>query len=152
MSGRRVLCDATGQASVEAVALLPLLAVVCAAVLAVFAAGAASEAADAAAHSAAVALLEGGDPKAAAREALEDWPRRATDVAVRSGIVTVTVRPRVPIAPLARVLEARTTTDTATAPQAPSRPPATAPAAARPEPRGGDGRSARPASPGGVRR
>ena len=132
------MSGASGQASVEAVTLLPLLAVVVAAVLAVFAAGAASEAADAAAHSAAVALLQGGDPKAAARETLDDCPRRATRVDVQGARVTVTVRPRVPIPFLAAALEARTTADTATA----ARP--AQPAPTRPEPRGGDGRAARP--------
>ena len=122
----------SGQASLEAIALLPLLSVVVAAVLAVFASGAASEAADAAAHSAAVALIEGGDPEAAARTALDDWPRRATRVEVRGPRVTVTVRPQVPF--LARALEARTTTDTATT-AAPVR------RALGPESRGGDGRS-----------
>jgi hypothetical protein len=117
------------------VALLPLLAVVAGAVLSVFAAGAASEAADAAAHSAAVALLQGRDPAAAARASLEAWPKRRTAVTVRGDRVTVTVRPAVPL--LAKALEARTVADVVAAA------PRVAPAPAR-DPRGGDGRSARP--------
>jgi hypothetical protein len=127
--------DASGQASVEAIALLPVLAVVVAAILSVFAAGAASEAADAAAHSAAVALIQGGDPKAAARETLDDWPARATRIDVRGGRVTVTVRPQVPVPFVARALEARTITDAAASPRR---------GPIRPEPRGGDGRGAKP--------
>jgi hypothetical protein len=144
MTGARLgVRAAGGQASLEAVALLPLLAGAVAAVMTVFAAGAASEAADAAAHSAAVALLQGGDPREAARAALDGWPRSATRVEVSGGRVAVTVRPRVPVPVVARALEARTVTDAGTAP---ARRPAAGPAPAR-EPRGGDGRSARVAPP-----
>jgi Flp pilus assembly protein TadG len=137
MTGLR---STSGQASVEAVALLPLLVGVVAGVVAVLSAGAASEAADAAAHSAAVALLQGRDAKAAARAALDDWPRQASKVTVSQGRVTVTVRPQIPLAPLAKALEAKTSADTAAA--APT--PAARPVVTLPERRGGDGRSARP--------
>ena len=126
----------SGQASVEAVALLPVLAVVVAAVLAVFAAGAASEAADAAAHAGAVALVQGRDAEAAAREALEGWSRRAATVDVAGSRVTVVVRPPVPVPFLARALEARTIAASGLRPR-PS-------ASAAPEQRGGDGRGAKP--------
>jgi Flp pilus assembly protein TadG len=87
--------SARGQASVELVALLPLLLVVALAVFCVVAAHGADEQAGAAAEAAAVALIQGGDPRAAALAAL---PRHAdAAVAVDGGAVHVHVRPRLPL-------------------------------------------------------
>ena len=82
-----------GQATVELVALVPLLVAVGAAILALLAAGRASSAAEAAAEAGAVALLQGGDPEAAARAVLGDQGLRLSALRVREGEVRVTVRP-----------------------------------------------------------
>ncbi len=87
--------SARGQASVELVALLPLLLVVALVALCAVAAHGADEQAGAAAEAAALALIQGGDPRAAARAAL---PRHAdASVAVAGRSVRVHVRPRLPL-------------------------------------------------------
>ena len=134
-----------GQASVEAVAFLPVLVAVVAGVVAVFAAGAASEAADTAAHSAAVALLQGADPEAAARDALDGWPRRATGVTVTGGRVAVTVRPPLPVPGVARLLEAKRVTTVPPVAVTDALPLPLGPARGV---RGGDGQSGRPRDDG----
>lgn len=83
-----------GQASVELVALAPLVAaavLVCAQLLA---AGAARELADHAAGAGAIALLQGSDPRAAAREAVPGWSRGRITVRVDDRRVRVDLRPR----------------------------------------------------------
>jgi hypothetical protein len=95
-----------GQASVELVALLPVLAAVALAVVQLLAAGAARELAEHAAQAGAIAILEGGDPAAAARAAVPSWSRAATTVSVRGRTVVVTLRPAGPIRPLADRLTA----------------------------------------------
>ena len=98
-----------GQATVELVALLPLLLLVALAAGAFVAAQSAGEQAGQAAQAGAMALLQGGDPRAAARAAL---PRHAhATVAVRGRRVTVRVRPTFPIPGLARLLTATATAD-----------------------------------------
>ena len=72
-----------GQASVELVALLPLAALVALAIGQLLAAGAARELAGNAAEAGAAALLQGGDPAAAARAALAGLVARARDGARR---------------------------------------------------------------------
>lgn len=124
-----------GQATVELVALLPLLAAVVLAAAAVLAAGSAREAAGTAAEAGAVALLQDGDPAAAARRALgRDAIERAT-VKVEGRRVSVTVRPGLVPGPLARVL---TATGTAHAGPGPAATTSTS------HVRGGDGEHARP--------
>ena len=86
-----------GQATVELVALVPLLVAVGFGVLAVLSAGRATSAAEGAAEAAAVAIIQGTDGAAAARRALEDRPRRHTTITVRGGRVRVTVRPSLPL-------------------------------------------------------
>lgn len=86
-----------GQASVELVALLPLLAGIALAVMQLLAAGAAAELAEHAAGAGAVAMLEGGDPTAAARDAVPGWARGAMAVRVRSRTIRVRVRPLSPL-------------------------------------------------------
>ena len=85
--------DACGQASVELVAMLPLLVVVALAVGHVLAAGAAHELAGHAAEAAAIALLRGDDPDEAARSALPAWSRSRVQVRVRGRRVRVRLEP-----------------------------------------------------------
>ena len=101
----------TGQASVELVALAPLLAAAVLAVSQLLAAGAAQELADHAAEAGAVALLQQTDPAAAAREAVPGWSRERVDVRVQDRRVRVRVRPRSFLPALAELLEATGTAD-----------------------------------------
>jgi len=86
-----------GQATVETVLLLPLVLAVALAVHVVLAAGRAREEADAAAHGAAVALLQDGDPRAAARAAVPAATRGRMSVGLSGRRVTVRVVPAVPL-------------------------------------------------------
>ena len=71
---------ASGQSTVEVIGLLPLLLAVGLGVFALLSAGSAREAASGAAEAGAVALLQGRDARAAARDALGRWPRDRTRV------------------------------------------------------------------------
>jgi len=95
-----------GQATVELVAMLPLLFVVAFAAAQLLMAGAAAEYAGHAAEAGAVALLEGRDAAAAARSAVPGWSRGAMHVSVERQTVRVAVRPRPLVPPLARLLTA----------------------------------------------
>ena len=99
-----------GQASVELVAMLPLVAVVAVIVLHVLAAGAAAHSAGAAAEAGAIAVLRGGDGEAAARRTLGVDAARSA-VTVRGGLVRVVVRPRAVIPALGRMLEVQASAD-----------------------------------------
>jgi hypothetical protein len=101
--------------------------------LCLLSAGRASEAAGSAAEAGAIAMLQDGDPHAAARRALRGWPRGAADVRVAGRRVSVTVRPTLPVPRLAAALAARASADAG---------PAGAPAVSQAV-RGGDGDSAR---------
>jgi hypothetical protein len=104
---------ASGQAAVELVALLPLVLVIALVALSVVAAHSADEQAGAAAEAAALALIQGGDPHAAAVAAL---PRHARATVVIAGrTVHVHVRPRLPL-PLPGVAERLAADATAVAP------------------------------------
>jgi hypothetical protein len=103
--------DQHGQATVELVALLPLLLLTALAAAAVIAAHAAGEQAGQSAEAGAVALLRGDDARAAALRALPDPARRRAAIAVRGRRVTVALRPRLPIHALERPLIARVTAD-----------------------------------------
>lgn len=94
-----------GQATVELAALLPLLAVVALAAYAMLAGLSAGEQAGVAAEAGAIAVLQDRDAADAARAALPEAARRTADVRVRGRLVTVAVRPRVPL--VARLLRAR---------------------------------------------
>jgi Flp pilus assembly protein TadG len=87
----------SGQASVELVALLPLLLVIALAIFSVIAAHSADEQAGAAAEAAALALLQGGDPHGAALAALPEAVRHRTTVTLTGRRVQVHVRPRLPL-------------------------------------------------------
>ena len=87
-----------GQATVELVAFLPPLLVVALAAAALLAGHSAAEHAGQAAQAGAMALLQDGDPREAARRALPEGARASIDVEGRR--VTVSVRPRLPIGPV----------------------------------------------------
>lgn len=100
-----------GQASVELIGLLPLLATVAFGVLQLLASGAANEAADGAAEAGAVALLQDAEPRAAALAALPAWARDRAEVKLEGRRVAVRVRPRGPVAVLTRRLTANGSAD-----------------------------------------
>jgi hypothetical protein len=106
----------SGQATVELVALAPLLIVIVLAAAQLLAAGAALALADHAAEAAGIALLQGGDPVAAARAAVPGWSRERIDVEVRGRHVRVRLRPPAPVAALGRLLEAHREADAGPAP------------------------------------
>jgi hypothetical protein len=96
----------SGQSTVELVAMLPLLLVVVLAATQLLVSGAASSYAGHAAEAGAVALLEGGDPVAAARDAVPGWSRSYMAVRVSGGVVRVSVEPAALVPPLAAALTA----------------------------------------------
>jgi hypothetical protein len=101
-----------GQATVELVALLPLLLIAALAGAALVAAHGAGEHAGQAAQAGAMALLQGGDPRAAARRALPRATRPRAVIEIHGRRVTVHIRPELPLGTLERPL---TGTATATA-------------------------------------
>ena len=96
----------SGQASLELVAVAPLLVAAVLAVAQLLAAGVARELADHAAEAGAIALLQHTDPAAAARDAVPGWSRGRVDVRVDDRRVRVRVRPRTFLPALAGLLEA----------------------------------------------
>ncbi len=104
-----------GQASVELLALMPLLLALALAVLQLLAVGYASVLAGNAAEAGALALAAGGDARAGAREALPGWSRARAHVSVRGGEVDVRLRPPA----LLRALGERLTVDASAAVEAP---------------------------------
>jgi hypothetical protein len=112
----RLRTDVAGQASVELAVLAPLLVLVVLAAAQLLAAGAAAALADHAAEAGAVALLEGADPAAAARDAVPGWSRGRMTVAVDGRRVRVRLRPPAPVSALGTLLEAGGTADAGPAP------------------------------------
>ena len=102
---------AAGQATVETVALLPLLVVVALAVGQALAARSAASVAGGAAEAGAVALLQDRDPETTAREALAGWPRSRAAVRVDGRRVVVRLRPRTVLPGLADLLTATASAD-----------------------------------------
>ena len=100
-----------GQASVELVAIVPLLVTVALALGQVLAAGAARELAGHAAEAAAIALGRGQDARAAARAALPGWSRDRLTIDVEGRRVKASVRPLPFVPPLADRLESTVTAD-----------------------------------------
>lgn len=84
---------AAGQATLELLAVVPLVVAVALAVCQLLAAGAAHELAGNAAEAGAAALLQGLDPEDAARAALPGWSRSRVTVTVRARRVEVRLRP-----------------------------------------------------------
>jgi hypothetical protein len=100
-----------GQATVEVVALLPLVVAAALAITALLAAGQARELAGHAATAGAMAMLQGGDPVDAAHAAAPGVPRARMSVRVRERTVRVRIRPRAPFGLPARLLEATVVAD-----------------------------------------
>lgn len=86
-----------GQATVEAVAAIPLLLLAGVVALQLLAAGYALTLADGAAEAGALALAAGRPAKSAVREALPGWAEDGVDVSVDGGEVTVRLRPPSPL-------------------------------------------------------
>jgi hypothetical protein len=105
------LSSSNGQASVELVALLPLVALVGLAIFSALTVAAAGEVASQAAEAGAVALLQDRDPAAAAREAVPDGARARTVIRIDGRRVHVEVRPRLPFAALEDRFAARASAD-----------------------------------------
>ena len=100
-----------GQATVELIALIPVVVAVGVAAFCVLAAGRARELAGNAAEAGAIAMIHGADPRAGARAVVPEADRGAVRVAVRGRRVTVSIVPRVPVRALARGLTATSVAD-----------------------------------------
>jgi hypothetical protein len=94
-----------GQATVETVALVPLVVAIGLAVLQLLAVGYASVLAGSAAEAGALALAAGADPRAGVREALPGWSKTRARVSVDGGQVEVRLRPPSPLRALAERFE-----------------------------------------------
>jgi pilus assembly protein CpaE len=103
--GLRGLRHERGQAAVELLAVLPLVLAVAAAAAQLLAVGYSSVLAGNAAEAAALAVAGGGDPRAAARQALPGWSRAHARVSVSGGEVRVNLRPPTLLRVLADELE-----------------------------------------------
>jgi hypothetical protein len=100
-----------GQASVELIALLPIVFLIGLAVMALLAARSAAGEAGAAAQAGAMALIQDDDPQAAARAALPSSARERAKIRVHGRRVTVTVRPKAKPAFLAGTLASTAAAD-----------------------------------------
>jgi hypothetical protein len=96
-----------GQASVELVAFLPLVLLIALTVFSFAAAQAADDEAGAAAEAGALAILQGRDPREAARNALPASSRGRAEIQIDGPSIHVRVRPSLPL----RVLADRLTGD-----------------------------------------
>jgi hypothetical protein len=99
------LSSARGQATVETVALVPVLLAVGLGLMQLLAVGYASVLAGGAAEAGALALAGGRDPRAAAMEALPGWSEAGAKIAVEGGRVEIHLRPPSPLHALAERLE-----------------------------------------------
>lgn len=84
----------SGQASIEMLALLPVILVVGALTLQLLGVGRAVAAADGAAEAGALAVAAGKPVEPAVRAALPDWPRNRLDVRASGGRIVVRLRVR----------------------------------------------------------
>jgi hypothetical protein len=112
-----IVTDTRGQATVEVVALLPLIATFGLAIGHVLAAEATREMAGHAAEAAAIAVGRGGDARTAARASLPEWSRERIDVVVRGREVRVRVEPPAVAAALGDALATTVTADAGPAPE-----------------------------------
>jgi hypothetical protein len=97
--------SARGQATIETIALVPVLLAVGLGLMQLLAVGYASVLAGGAAEAGALALAGGRDPRAAAREALPGWSEMRAKVGVEGGRVEIHLRPPSPLHALAERLE-----------------------------------------------
>jgi pilus assembly protein CpaE len=109
--GRRFTVREGGQAAVEVVGMLPLLALAGLAVLQLLVAGAAHEYAGHAAEAGAIALADGRDVGAAARAAIPGWSGRRLAVRVDGRRVEVHLRPPAILRSIGDLLAAEVTAD-----------------------------------------
>jgi hypothetical protein len=101
--GRRSFRAEQGQATLEALALVPLLIALGLGLLQLLAVGYTGVLAGNAAEAGALALASGGDPEAEVRDALPGWSKPRVKVA--AGQVEVRLRPPSPLRALANRLE-----------------------------------------------
>jgi hypothetical protein len=94
-----------GQASVELLGTLPVVLLLGLVMLQLLAVGYSAVLAGNAAESAALAVADGGEAVAAAREAVPGWSRAGMRVRVSGGRVEVRMRPPSALSALARQLE-----------------------------------------------
>ena len=94
-----------GQASIELIAMVPLLVAVALAAAQLLAVGYSSVLAGSAAEAGALALAGGGDPRASARDSLPGVSRARARVSVSGGEVRVRLRPPALLDALADRLE-----------------------------------------------
>ena len=85
--------SARGQATVETIALVPLVLIVGLGLMQLLAVGYASVLAGSAAEAGALALAGGTDPRAAALRALPGWSEANARIAVEGGRVEIRLRP-----------------------------------------------------------
>ena len=97
--------SARGQATIETIALVPVLLAVGLGLMQLLAVGYASVLAGGAAEAGALALADGRDPRTAAREALPGWSEARAKVGVEGGRVEIGLRPPSPLHALAERLE-----------------------------------------------
>jgi hypothetical protein len=90
-----------GQASIELIAFLPLVLLIALTVFSFAAAQAAEDEAGAAAEAGALAVLQGRDPREAARDALPESARGRARIDIDGRSIHVRVRPSLPLRALA---------------------------------------------------
>ena len=95
-----------GQATLELLAVLPLLLVVAGGAGQALSAGLARELADHAAEAGAVALLQDGDPRDAVRRSVPGWARGRMAITVAGSEVRVRLRPPAIVPGLGDLLDA----------------------------------------------
>jgi hypothetical protein len=102
---KRSLAGERGQATLEALALIPAFVALGVGLLQLLAIGYASVLAGNAAEAGALAIARGGDPRAEARRALPGWSAAQATVSVDGGRVRVQLRPPSPLHALADRLQ-----------------------------------------------
>jgi hypothetical protein len=107
-----------GQSSIELLGAIPLLLIVVLACAQLLAAGGAGVSASTAANAAAMALLEGGDPLAAARSAAPGWAHPQISVRVSGRHARVRLTPPSLLPGLSELLSTTAEADAGPAPQA----------------------------------
>jgi hypothetical protein len=96
-----------GQATIEAIALIPVLIAIGLVLLQLLAVGYASVLAGSSAEAGALALAAGTDARDAVKEALPGWSQARAEVSVDRGRIEVRLRPPSPLRALSERLEVR---------------------------------------------